>query len=155
MPIEPSSSWLDKIIRSMYPDEPLPRVEPPPVWRRPEIPVVGDKELGREVYQFAKKFPSISDSVKSVSLGPTTGSMNKMFDSGLPMGAFENTNLLGVYGIRDQTIGLNPGLTPSPERSRILGHEMGHASGLMSERLADVSGIGWQDYYSKNPYRGR
>jgi len=150
--VGPTMDWLG---RMMYPDEPLPYVDPPNN-RRPEIPVVGDKDLAREVYMYAKKHPEIEGNVSRVSLGPTSASMRKMVQSNLPIDAFEGTNLLGIYGIHDKGIGINPGYPVySPERSDILGHELGHSSGLMRENAADEYGYNWRNYYLRNPYGGR
>lgn len=158
MPIEPSSSWLDKIFRSMYPEEPVqfPYVDPPPSAHRPEIPVVGDKDLAREMYMYAKKHPRIAGNVSRVSLGPTSASMRKMVNSNLPIDEFENTNLLGIYDLNNRGIGINPVFNEySPQRSQVLGHELGHSLGIMNENMADRAGEVWRDYYSRNPYGSR
>lgn len=152
--VGPSLDWLQRMFAPAPEPIPMPQTSVPPVSPlRPEIPVFGDRDLAREVYTYNKLFPEVAQNVTKVALGPTAGSMDTMLEGGFPVDAFQGTNLGGVYSLQDKSIGINPGYTQNiPGRSHILGHEMGHASGILNENLADVTGDLWRKYYSANPY---
>src|SRR5215471_3305126 len=93
------------------PDE-LPQVSQTPDWWASEPFVTGGQDLANEVYAFNKKYPRAKKWVSSVTMGPTSASIDEMIRSKLKPGQFQGTNLLGVYSNPrrggDASIGLNP-----------------------------------------------
>jgi hypothetical protein len=114
----------------------LPGSVDPPVW--------GDQYLAQVVHRLMNFAPNLREPgrVSRVQQGPNDMSMGEMMRSDLPIGGFANTSLNGVYGTRDKTIALNPGLgdygggfgSPNdeyyqPTLEQTLIHEMAHAAG--------------------------
>ena len=105
----------------------MPEVYPPAVFQ-PDPLVVGSPELARQAKKLLDLDPRTKAQVNKIVHGPTRGTMQDMVRSKLPIDAFQNTNLLGQYSLRNHDIALSPRLNGGQALS-VLAHEIAHAAG--------------------------
>jgi hypothetical protein len=108
----------------------------------PDPIMPANREHAQAVYDFLRAYPALKDVISKITTGPSIGTMETMVHDSkgrLPIDAFEQTNLMGLFDSQNKEISLNPGLTPQ-ELMPTIGHEFAHASGIGSEGVADLIG---------------
>jgi hypothetical protein len=139
---------IQEIFKKVYPDpsSEIYSVQQPSGFQK-DVPVIGSPEFARDARKLIDLSPNIKEQLGSVMMGPTSGSMNEMTRSKLPIDAFENTDLLGVYKYPEMgknntytksNIGINPGLEDR-DALAVLAHELAHAAGYRNDYDAEIA----------------
>lgn len=105
----------------------LPNVPRPSMFQRDPL-VVGSPANATMAKNILDLDPKTKSNVSSVTFGPTKGSMDEMVRSNINPGHFEGTSLLGVYGLDNHAIGVQPGMSQKENLDTLI-HEIAHAAG--------------------------
>jgi hypothetical protein len=100
----------------------------------PDVPVVGDLEFQLLARELQKRIPHAN--VSKIIQGHTWPSMNAHVDSKMKPDMFGQTNLLGVYGLQDKSIGIRPDMDKELNRSTLV-HELAHSRGFKESEAED------------------
>lgn len=93
-------------------------------------PVVGDIEFQLMVRELQKRIPH--GDVSKIVKGHTGPSMSAHMQSGMPAESMGHSNLLGIYGLKDKSIGIRPGMEKDMTRDTLV-HELSHSRGFGEE----------------------
>lgn len=143
------SDKLEKVIAQRYTKDGVPIPTQPPHFE-PDPIMPANREHAKAVYEFLQAYPKLRGKTPRIVSGPSTGSINLMRKNNIPIDAFENTNLAGVFHVPTKEIGLSPDLKDkedfyfsgtdmykNPSVHEVIAHEFGHADGKISEESAD------------------
>ena len=122
----------------------LPNPPPPPTAFQPDPLVVGSPELAQWAKLILDLDPSTKAAIPSITQGLTKAVMRMPSSQGLPIDAFEGTNIMGITDARTNEIGLQPGMVRQDTLEALL-HEITHGAGgselwaRLAEKLIDES----------------
>ena len=136
---------------SMNNDWPMVPEHAPPF--RPDTPV-NNPTVAQQLRMLEQIAPEIRGRLEGgITLGPTRGSMNVMSRSNLPIDAFDNTTLQGVFNSGERTIGLRPRLERNPsELFNTLAHEVTHGAGYDDDKAYPVGKLAEKLFKSWHSY---
>ena len=161
MPQDPNKSELAKSLRAytekyprrskIRPKRGLPRVLPPPSGM--PMPFMLGADTARYLRMLQDLDPLIAEGVSSVSTGPNSARIASLLKEnpellGVGRRAVPNTNSLGTFNLKDESVYLNPRLR-GEALFQTLAHELSHGAGT-NEESADRIGQQAADFYEAN-----
>lgn len=100
-------------------------------------PVVGDLEFQLMARELQRRVPYAN--VSKIVKGHTGGTIDRHVAGRMQPDDFGETNLLGLYDLRDKSVGIRPNMDKALDQSTLL-HELAHSRGFTSEN--DATGMG-------------